>query len=676
VRAASNRPSAVLAPVKFPSWAEPQLRPENEVRASFPEITGCNSLPFGPSLTANPTSHHTSSPTGLDMTIQLPASEGVKVLEPSQVRFIRIDFPPGLAINTGSSDGLSTCSPAQVRFEEDAAAECPDTAKLASTEFDVPVLERNLKGAIYLREPEPDHPFRVWIVADDLGLHIKLPGELEVDEATGQVHSIVLGAPKLEGLPQAPLREVKLELKSGFRAPLVTPSACGTYETHYEFVPWSGGPPVTGNTPMQITEGCNTGGFSPVLSAGSTNASGGSFAPFVFTIGREDSEQNIEDLSLSLPRGLTASFAGVVRCEGAAAETGSCPAASRIGKVIAAVGVGPDPLWVPQEGKRPTAVYLGGPYKRAPLSIVAVVPKQAGPFDFGDEVVRSAVFVDRDTARATAKTDPLPQFLPEVGVPLFYRTIDVQLDRPSFTLNPTSCAAKQTEATLTSPSGAVAHSTSRYAAVECARLGFKPKLSIRLSGATHRAGTPGLKAVLTMPKGGANVARTAVILPASEFVENSHFNNVCTRVDFAAHQCPAGSVYGHATVISPLFDFPLEGPVYLRSNPTSRSHLPDLVAELKGPAAMPIEVDVDGEIDSVHGQLRTRFETVPDAPVTKFTLQMLGGKKSLLVNSENLCAEPHRAIARFEAQNGKRKTLDPPARVSCKVSKKTHRHRR
>jgi hypothetical protein len=111
--------------------------------------------PLGPSVEVEPTSHHTSSPTGLDMTIKLPASEGVKVLEPAQLRFIRIDFPPGLAISTGSSDGLSTCSPAQVRVEEDAAAECPDAAKLASTEFDVPVLERNLKGAIYLREPEP-----------------------------------------------------------------------------------------------------------------------------------------------------------------------------------------------------------------------------------------------------------------------------------------------------------------------------------------------------------------------------------------------------------------------------------------------------------------------------------------------------------------------------------------
>ena len=150
----------------------------------------------------------------------------MKVLEPSQIRYMRIDLPQGFAVNTAAADGLDDLlGRQQVGFEENAASECPNGAKLASTEFDVPVLERNLKGAIYLREPEPGHPFRVWIVADDLGLHLKLPGELELDKETGQIHSIVVGTPETEGIPQAPLREVKLLFKSGFRAPLVTPSS-------------------------------------------------------------------------------------------------------------------------------------------------------------------------------------------------------------------------------------------------------------------------------------------------------------------------------------------------------------------------------------------------------------------------------------------------------------------
>ncbi len=608
------------------SWVEPDRF--DTKTASFPEISGCDKLPFGPALTVNPTNHHTSNPTGLDITIRLPASDGVNVLEPSQTRDIRIDLPPGIAINPGSADGLATCSVAQVRFGERVGAECPDAATMASTEFEVGGLSRRLKGAIYLREPEPGNLFRIWIVADDLGAHVKLPGQLEVDKETGQIHSVVLEN------PQVPLREAKLLFKSGFRAPLMTPHTCGTYLTHYEFVPWSGTSPVAGNTAMSIDEGCDTGGFKPKLSAGSTDAQGGAFSPFVFMIAREDSEQNIEGLNVSLPRGLAASFAGIAHCEGADAETGHCPAASRIGKTVVADGAGPNPLWVPQPGKDPTAIYLAGPYKGAPFSIVAVVPAQAGPFDLGLEVVRSAVFVDPNTAQATAKADPLPQIIE--GIPITYRTINVQLDRPHFSLNPTSCAQKQTEATLTSAEGALAHPSSPFAASDCASLGFKPKLSFRLSGATHRGAHPSLKATLRARRGDANIASTQVTLPHSEFLDQGHIRTVCTRVQFAAHQCPPGSIYGHAVARSPLFDFPLEGDAILRS---SDHFLPDLVLALHGPAAMPIEVDVVGRIDSVGGGIRTSFETIPDAPIASFTLNMQGGKKGLLQNSAELCAK-------------------------------------
>jgi hypothetical protein len=660
--------------VNASSWVEPELRPEGEVDASLEKITGCNHLPFGPALEITPTNHHASAPTGLDMTIKLPASPGVKVLEPSQIRYMRIDLPPGLGVNTDSADGLATCSAKEVGFEENVASKCPDAAKLAATEFEIPVLERKLRGAIYLREQEPGHPYRIWIVADDLGLHVKLPGELELDKATGQIHSIVIGTPQTEGIPQAPLREVKLLIKSGFRAPLVTPAACGTYFTHYEFVPWSEGPVAKGDVPMQIDEGCSeVGGFSPKLSAGSTDSQGGAFSPFTTTITRNDSEQNIAGLALTLPRGLAASFAGIPHCEGVAAETGACPAASRIGKVVSAVGVGPAPLWVPQPGKRPTAVYLGGPYKGAPTSIVAVVPKQAGPFDFGDEVVRSAIFVDPVTAQATAKADPLPQFIE--GTPIFYKTINIQLDRPNFALNPTSCAKKEMVASLTSAGGKSASPTSSYAATDCAQLGFQPKITFRLFGGTHRGASPRFRTTLNMPAGGANIGATTVIMPRSIQIEQGHFRTICTRVQFNAHQCPEGSIYGTAKAISPLLDQPLEGPVYLRS---SSHELPDVVVALKGPPSFPIEIDLDGHVDSVYhrlpngekiGLLRTTFETVPDAPVSQFTLDLQGGKAGILVYSANPCTRINRATAKFTAQNGKALALHPVMQnSSCKRS--------
>jgi hypothetical protein len=648
------------------SWQEAGLDAAKEAQAPLGQISGCDALPFGPSLEVEPSSHAAAAPSGAEVTIRLPASEGTEVLEPSQIRSLSVRLPAGMAINPSSGQGLGVCSEAQVRYGERVAAQCPDDSKLASTEFDVPVLERNLKGAVYLREPQPGRPYRIWIVADDLGLHLKLRGEMEVDKQSGQITTVTTE------IPQAPLREAKIDFKSGFRAPLVTPEHCGTFYTRYEFTPWSGGPPVAGTTPMTISEGCDTGGFEPKLAAGSTDAAAGAFSPFLFTLTRRDGEQNPAALSISLPKGLTASFAGIPRCEGAAAASGACPAASEIGRVAAAIGAGPTPLWVPEAGKRPTAVYLGGPYRGAPTSIIAVVPKQAGPFDFGDEVVRSAVHVDPRTARASAVTDPLPQLIE--GIPIGYRTIHVVLDRPRFTLNPTSCRPTETAATVTSAQGAVATPTARYAALGCSGLAFKPSLSLRLKGGTHRSAHPALTATLKMPSGGANVASASVALPHSEFLDQSSLNRVCTRPQFAAKACPAGSVYGTAVARTPLFDFPLEGNVYLG---TGYGHkLPDLVAELKGPASFPVEIDLDGRIDELKGGIRTSFEAVPDAPVSSFVLKMRGGRHGLLVNSTSLCRKTRRATARFTGQNGRVRRLRPALKVRCPRHRRHRGHRR
>jgi hypothetical protein len=649
--------------VSAASWAEPHRFDTKS--ASFPQITACNRLPFGPGLTVEPTNNRAGAPTGLDVTARLPASEGVNVLEPAQMRDIRVKLPEGLAINTGSADGLATCSAAQVRFGERVAAECPDAAKMADTEFEIAALSRRMRGAIYLREPEPGNPFRIWIVADDLGAHVKLQGQLRIDTQTGQIESVVLDN------PQVPLREAKLVFKSGFRAPLVNPQGCGTYSTEYEFTPWSGGSPLPANTEMTIDEDCDTGDFDPKLSAGTAEPEAGKHSTFLFTLTREDGEQNPRGLDISLPTGFAATFAGIPRCEGVDAETGACPADSRIGKVIAAVGAGPAPLWVPQEGKRPTAIYLSGPYKGAPTSIVAVAPRQAGPFDFGDEVIRSAVYVDPVTARATAKADPLPQLVE--GIPIRYRTLNVQLDRPGFTLNPTSCARKSTDVTLTSSQGAVAHPSSPFAASDCAKLGFEPKLGFRLHGGTHRGSHPSLTTVFRPRAGDANVGAFSVALPHSEFLDQGHIGTVCTRVQFKAHECPAASVYGTARVKSPLFDFPLEGPLYLRS---SDNPLPDMVAALHGPASFPIEVTAAGRIDSVNGGIRASFESVPDAPISEIVASFPGGSKGLIVNSTNLCAKPNRVTASFSAQNGKQATLHPVLRNSCKKARKHRRHKR
>ena len=91
-------------------------------------------------------------------------------------------------------------------------------------------------------------------------------------------------------------------------------------------------------------------------------------------------------------------------------------------------------------------------------------------------------------------------------------------------------------------------------------------------------------------------------------------------------------------------------------------------------------LSLDGHVEGVKGGIRNTFEAVPDAPVTKFTLSMQGGKKGLLVNSENLCgkkAKTH-ATVNLTGQNGKTFDTTPAVANSCKKKGKKHHkaHRR
>ncbi len=615
-------------------------------------FTECQGLPFAPSFSAEPTSHRAGAPTGLKTALKLPQATDPAVRSTATMREARVSLPKGMGISSSAADGLAACSDEQVHFHEELDAGCPDASKLGTATIASPALPHPLEGTLYQRSPGgKGHLFRIWLVSDDVGLHIKIPGEVEADQATGELTAV------FSELPQVPVEEIDFDIWGGPRAPLKNPDSCGTYQTAFSFRSHSDDPPVSGQTPMTITEGCGLRGFDPKLQGGVTNPKAGAFSPFVLDLVRDDSDQELGGFEVTLPKGLLAKLKGVSLCPDAQAGDGGCPGDSRIGSLIAAAGAGPEPLWLPQPGKSQPSVYLAGPYKGAPYSVVSVVPAEAGPFDLGNVVVRSAVVVDPETGVATVKTDPLPQFVE--GVPVVYRRLHVLIDRPEFMLNPTKCSELALSSSVFSAEGAVAHPSERFQVDGCRELAFKPKLSFTLKGGTERGDYPALRATLRARKGDANLGRVSVTLPHSEFLAQEHIVTICTRPRFAAHTCPKGSVYGRATAWTPLLSEPLKGPVYLRSNPSHE--LPDLVMDLRGQ----IEVAVAGRIDSFHQGIRATFETVPDAPISKFVLRMRGGKKSLLTNSTNTCTRKHRARVSLRAQNGRTVNLKPVLRVQC-----------
>ena len=284
--------------------------------------------------------------------------------------------------------------------------------------------------------------------------------------------------------------------------------------------------------------------------------------------------------------------------------------------------------------------------------MAVITPAVAGPYDLGTVVVRVALNVNPETAQINAVSDAIPNVFG--GVKLDIRSIDVNVDQPKFMLNPTNCAAQAISGTINGGGANPLNSASwssyavsaPYQATECNKLGFKPKLHTRLSGPTKRAKNPRIRAILEARKGDANVSRTALTLPHSLFLDQSHIKTVCTRPQLASQTCPSGAVYGHAEAITPLLSNKLKGPVYLVS---SNHELPDLVADLRGQ----VNIQVHGVISTKHGGLKTVFNPLPDVPVKKFILNMSGRAKSLLVNSTNTCAGKQLAVLNMKGQNGK-----------------------
>ncbi len=658
----------------FASYALPD-RPSTGT-AAMGSITGCDAVPFAPGAELSPTTTRAASASGLDATISL-AQAGLtdpSGLGSSDLRKAVVTLPEGVTINPASADGLGSCSEEQIglipgssppRFDK-ADPTCPSSSKIGTVKIKTPLLEDPLEGSLYVAM-QNDNPFHSllagYMVVKGSGITIKLAGSFELDPSTGRIVAT------FDNNPQQPFSRLEMHFKGGARGVLKMPESCGTYKTDYELTPWSGTAPVHGVSEFTIDEGCGTGGFAPGLSAGATHPVAGDASPFVLNVTREDGEQNVSGIGVTLPQGLLAKLKGVPLCPDSGASSGNCPVSTQVGSAKVAVGAGSLPLWVPQAGKPPAAIYLSGPYKGAPYSLVVTVPAQAGPFDLGTVVTRAGIYVDPVTAQVTVNADPLPQILQ--GIPVDYRRVHVAIDRSGFTVNPTSCEPMSIAARIASDAGAVVTPQNRFQVGDCASLGFRPNLKLRLYGKTHRSAHPKLRAVLSARKGDANIGKAVVTLPKTEFLENAHIRTICTRVQYAANSCPKGAIYGYAKAWSPLLDQPLQGPVYLRS---SNHQLPDLVASLDGQ----IHIDLAGRIDSVHGRIRNTFWAVPDAPVSRFVLTMQGGKKGLLVNNTELCGAKPRAAVKFTGHNGKVSRSNPLVQASCgsKHGKRHTRHRR
>jgi len=666
---------------------------------------GCENVPFDPSVKVDPGTTLVDSPApatvNTEMPFEVPAG-GEHELGQSHLRKAVVTMPAGMGLNPSGSVGLVACTDAQFhKGDRVNSNSCPAGSEIGAAEIKSPPLSEVLTGKVYVGEQKSNDPtsgeeFRTLVEAksENLGIVVRLIGNVAADPKTGQLTATFdeqevapLAGALPRGLPQAPFEFVKLTFDGAHRV-LTSPPTCAAAQTTSTMEPWST-PASTKHPSGSFTLSSVPGGgscpqtlaqraFLPAYTAKADNSQGGSYSPFRVHIARPDGQQEIKLVNVTFPKGLTGKLAGVPYCAesaiaAAANRSGkaeqaspSCSSASQIGATTTASGTGASPLRLP--GK----VYLAGPYKGAPLSVVAITPAVSGPFDLGTVVVRVALNVNKETAQINAVSDVIPDVFG--GVKLDIRTIDFNIDRSQFMLNPTNCAAQATIGFLngggSDPTNPAAFSSyavnAPFQATACNKLGFRPKLHTKLFGPVKRAKNPRIRAILEARGGDANISRAALNLPHALFLDQSHIRTVCTRPQLASQTCPKAAVYGHAEARSPLLDNKLKGPVYLVS---SNHELPDLVADLRGQ----VSVQLHGVISSKHGGIKTVFNNLPDVPVKKFILNMQGGRKSLLVNSTNLCKHRQSSVMNLKAQNGKKLVNNRlPLKVKACGGKKKH----
>ncbi len=450
--------------------------------AQLPQITGCGLLDFKPRISLTPTTSAAASPSGMDIELSLPQDTitDPKGLAEADLKKALVTLPEGMTLNPSSADGLTACSEAQIGLVSESpvrfnAAEpvCPASSKVGTVEVETPVLPKPLGGALYIAT-QNENPFHSllasYLVIQGQGLTIKAAGEFSLDPSTGRITAT------FDEDPQTPFSDLKLKFKGGDRGVLITPPSCGAYATESVLTSWAAPSLAPVSLPGSLTfdQGCATGGFSPSFTAGMLSNGAGSFSPFLLSFARNDGEQQVKGLTFTMPPGASAKLAGVPLCSDADAAAGTCPEATRIGSVTAGSGAG-SPYFL--KG----SVYLTGPYNGGPFGEAVVVPANAGPFKLGNVVAARSIRIDPRTAQPTIVSDPFPQFVGSTGIPTDIRRVDVTLDRPGFSFNPTNCSELHTTGTLTSVGGASAALSQRFQAADCRGLAFKPSFQVSTS---------------------------------------------------------------------------------------------------------------------------------------------------------------------------------------------------
>lgn len=689
------------ATIRADSWEEPGSvggEGYTETQATLPAATGCDVLQFnaGTGIGLEPDTTLADEPVGLGVNLHVPQNEKPQQNAAPLLRETSVTLPEGMSVSPGVVDGIEACNatgPEGINITgpeseqkapsgelQLAPGHCPDASIVGEAEAITPFLPNPVKGHVYLARPgcggagqapctEQDavdgNLYKLYLelggtgALSDAGIVFKVPLNTQANPATGQLTATATG------LVQAPYSEVQIRLNGGPRAPLDNPPTCNPAATTADFTPWSapgftpegqlvpGTPDALSSSYFEVKGCSNPPAFKPGFVAGTVIPQAAKFSAFTMNLSRQDREQYVKGIQVHTPAGLLGMLSSVPLCEEPLASNGHCPETAKIGTTTVASGAGSHPFEISGN------VYLTKGYDGAPFGLSIVTNAVAGPFNLGLVVVRARIQVDPETSELTITTDETgPYKIPQIifGVPLRLQRITVNVDRPGFMFNPTSCAAKQITATVSGNQNTTATVSSPFAAGGCQSLAFKPKFTVSTSGHTSRPKGASLDAVVSYPAGSVgnetNIAHVKVSLPKQLPSRLTTLQKACLSATFNRNpaECPVGSIVGIARATTPLLPVGLAGPVYFVSH--GGEQFPSLIVVLQGDG---VRVDLTGTtFINKAGITSSTFKTVPDVPVGRFELYLPEGKYSALAANGKLCKLQGKLKmpTEFVAQNG------------------------
>ncbi len=616
------------------------------------QVTGCEQLSFDPWLALTPENTQAGAPSGYTIAVHVPQNEEPEGLATPTLRKLVVSLPAGTVVSPSATDGLRGCSQQQFGLHSSTSASCPDASKIGTAKVDTPLLSSPLEGDVYLAQPECEpctaqdaqqgRMMRLLLQVRGSGVTVKLEGSVSIDQISGRLTATFLQ------IPQWPFEDVELTLNGGARAPLANPSTCASpLSATAQLTPYSGEVAAESTSEPFAVTGCPPPQFAPSFLAGTSNNQAGAFSPASVTVSRTDLDGALRGLSVHLPPGLLGMLSSVRACPQSQVQAQQCGPDSLIGKTTVGAGPGADPVFLGGN------VYLTGPYAGAPFGLSILVPAKAGPFDLGTIDVRAKIEVDPHSAALSIVSDPLPQSLD--GIPLALKTLNLNIDRDSFIVNPTNCRPFAIEGVLQSTSGTTAAGSSHFQAANCATLPFKPRLTALTHARTSKAGGAYLHVKIVSAPGQANIAKVKVNLPKGLASRLTTLQGACADAVFQTDPagCPAGAVVGTATALTPVLGGPLSGPAYLVSH--GAAALPDLELVLQGEG---LRIVLAGQTSLSQGITSSTFRSLPDAPLSSFELVLDNGPHSLLAANlpaaarGSMCGRSLAMPTAITAQNG------------------------